>query len=239
MTVAPHSVEAQAPALRIVLGTTNRGKIGELVALLADKWPQAITDAGLASGGWQLVAVSAADTPGGANLGEVDEVGTTVAENAAIKAQAYAQACHEWTLADDTALVVDALGGAPGIHTARFAGPRATAAENRARLLAELRDVPLERRGAHFLCHLALADPTSAIRATSQGRCPGRIRTAPAGEEGFGYDPLFEIIEYRCTFAELGLATKSLLSHRARAMEQMLPQLARLMTQGIIVAVEE
>ncbi len=159
----------------------------------------------------------------------VEETGDTVAENAAIKATAYARACGLWTLADDTALAVDALGGAPGIHTARYAGPNAAPADNRRRLLAELEGVALERRGAHFTCHLALADPTGQVRATSEGRCHGRISTAPAGDEGFGYDPLFEIIEFRRTFAELSLASRSVLSHRARAMEKMLPQIVHLL----------
>jgi XTP/dITP diphosphohydrolase len=222
------SAATDGKPLRLVLGTGNRGKVAELAHLLTEKWPQALVDAGMGSADGQLEMLSPADTPRGANLQEIDENGYTVAENAAIKARAYAQARGEWTLADDTALVVDVLDGAPGIHTARFAGPNATAADNRAKLLAAMEGVPPERRGAHFLCHLALADPTGTIRAASEGRCPGRIRLAPAGREGFGYDPLFEIIEYRRTFAELGLATKSLLSHRARAMEKILPQLARL-----------
>jgi XTP/dITP diphosphohydrolase len=203
---------------RLMLGTTNRGKIAELLALLAARLPPAGSYDG------QLEAL----VPGG-DLPEVEETGATVAENAAIKASAYAGACGEWTLADDTALAVDALGGAPGIHTARYAGPHAQPADNRRRLLTELADVPLERRGADFTCHLALADPTGRIRATSEGRCHGRICTAPAGDEGFGYDPLFEIIEFRRTFAELGLATRGVLSHRARAMEKMIPHIAELL----------
>jgi XTP/dITP diphosphohydrolase len=229
MTATQESSHATAGKFRLVLGTTNRNKIYELVGMLTEMWPKSLVDAGFASGanGCQLEAISPADVAG-AKIEDVDETGTTAAENAAIKAQAYARACREWTLADDTVLVVDALGGAPGIHTARFAGPHASAAENRARLLAELDGVPLERRGAHFLCHLALADPTGAILATSEGCCQGRIRTASTGQEEFGYDPLFEIIEYRRSFAELGMASKSLLSHRGRAMQGMLPQLAGL-----------
>ena len=150
MTLGQHPTRTGTGNLRLVLGTTNRGKIAELVALLAEKWPQALADAGLSGGDWQLEPISPADTPAGRNLGEVDEHGGTVAENAAIKAQAYARACRAWTLADDTALVVEALGGAPGVHTARFAGPQATAAENRARLLAEMAGVPLQRRTARI-----------------------------------------------------------------------------------------
>ena len=126
--------------------------------------------------------------------------------------------------------MVDALGGAPGIHTARYAGPNAAPADNRRRLLAELDAVPLERRGARFMCHLALADPSGGDPRTAEGCCHGRICTAPAGDEGFGYDPLFEIIEFRRTFAELGLTTRSVLSHRARAMEKMIPQIAQLLS---------
>ncbi|HEX4143428.1 MAG TPA: non-canonical purine NTP pyrophosphatase [Pirellulales bacterium] len=206
---------------RLMLGTTNRGKIAELVGLLAARLSQSAAD----ERGLEAI-VPARDLP------DVEETGATVAENAAIKAAAYARACGQWTLADDTALAVDALGGAPGVHTARFAGPRASPADNRRRLLAELADVPLERRGAHFTCHLALADPTGAIRATSEGRCHGRICTAPAGDEGFGYDPLFEIVEFRRTFAELGLATRGVLSHRARAMEKMIPHIVQLLALG-------
>jgi XTP/dITP diphosphohydrolase len=217
MQVIQHTTHSGTRTLRLMLGTTNRGKIAELVALLAARWPQA----GLH--GDQLESLVPEDLP------EVEEAGATVAENAAIKATAYARASGEWTLADDTALAVDALAGAPGIHTARYAGPNASPTDNRRRLLAELADVPLDRRGAHFTCHLALADPTGLIRATSEGRCQGRICTAPAGDEGFGYDPLFEIIEFRRTFAELGLATRGVLSHRARAMEKMVPQMVQLL----------
>ena len=211
---------------RLMLGTTNRGKIAELTALLAARLPRA----GIHRE--QLEAIAPEGLP------EVEETGATVAENGAIKAAAYARASGEWTLADDTALAVDALGGAPGIHTARYAGPHASPTDNRRRLLAELAGVPLDRRGAHFTCHLALADPTGVIRATSEGRCHGRICEAPAGDEGFGYDPLFEIIEFRRTFAQLGLATRGVLSHRARAMEKMIPQIVQLLALDPLVTAE-
>ncbi|HEY1785218.1 MAG TPA: non-canonical purine NTP pyrophosphatase [Pirellulales bacterium] len=201
-----------------MLGTTNRGKIAELVAQLATRLPQSIND------GRRLETIVPGD-----DLPDVEETGATVAENAAIKAAAYARACGEWTLADDTTLSVDALGGAPGIRTARYAGPHARPADNRRRLLAELADVPLDRRGAHFTCHLTLADPNGAIRASAEGRCHGRICMAPAGDEGFGYDPLFEIVEFRRTFAELGLASRGVLSHRARALEKMIPHIVQLL----------
>ncbi len=145
---------------------------------------------------------------------QVEETGSTLRENAELKAVAYARHFGLWTLADDTALEVDALNGAPGIHTARYAEPQATAAENRRRLLAELAELPLERRGARFVCQLVLADPAGNIRAAAVGHCQGRIALAEAGPGGFGYDSLFEVREYHRTFAQLGPAAKSILSHR-------------------------
>ncbi len=193
----------------LFLGTSNRGKVAELIELFSPI--DGLTLATLAELG---------DPP------EVEETGQNLAENAAIKATAYARHYHRWTLADDTSLSVDALAGAPGLHTARYAGPKATAAENRSRLLGELAGIPLARRTAHFSCCLALADPSGAILAVTEGRCFGRIRFEAAGAGGFGYDPLFEIIEYRLTFAELGPAAKAILSHRARAAERMRGALA-------------
>jgi XTP/dITP diphosphohydrolase len=203
--------ESSAPRIQsLLLGTSNRGKVAELVELFAPV-------------GLSLVSLADLGAPP-----EVAETGQTLAENAALKATAYARCYRCWTLADDTSLSVDALGGAPGLFTARYAGPKATAADNRQRLLTELAGVPLTNRTAHFTCHLALADPEGVIRATSEGRCHGRIRLEPEGTGGFGYDPLFELMEYRLTFAELGGAGKTLLSHRARAAEQMAKRLAEM-----------
>src|SRR6202030_698 len=95
-----------------------------------------------------------------------------------------------------------------------------------------LADTPLERRSAHYVCHAVLADPTGAIRAESSGECHGRIRFAPAGSGGFGYDPLFEVIEYHRTFGELGPVVKACLSHRARAIRALLPQMLQLVDAG-------
>ena len=102
---------------------------------------------------------------------------------------------NQWVLGEDSGIVVDALGGAPGIYSARYSGPGATDQTNNDRLLAELGDTPLERRTAHYVCQMALADRGGTVRATSGGECHGRIRFEPAGSAGFGYDPLFEIIE--------------------------------------------
>jgi XTP/dITP diphosphohydrolase len=137
------------------------------------------------------------------------------------------QAIHlgRWVLADDSGLEVDALGGAPGIRSARYATCNATDAANNDRLIAVLADTPLTCRTARYVCHVAVADPTGAIRAESHDVCHGRIRSEPAGTNGFGYDPHFEIIEYHRTFGELGPAVKRALSHRSRALRAILPQL--------------
>jgi len=195
---------------RLILGTANRHKARELALLLAP--------AGLA-------LTSLADL---AEYADVDESGTSLAENARRKATVQARHLRAWVLADDTGLEVDALGGAPGVRSARFAGPNADAEANRRRLLAELAGAPLARRTARFVCHLALADPRGRIRAESEGRCRGRIRFAPSGDGGFGYDSLFEVVEHGRTFAELGDSIKAQLSHRARAVQGMIPQIVRL-----------
>lgn len=165
-------------------------------------------------------------------LSTVAENGHTFAENARLKAAGYARALGRWVLADDSGLAVDVLDGAPGVFSARYSGPGATDVANNRRLLEELADVPLERRWARFVCHMALADAEGAIRARSAGACRGRIRFEPRGPHGFGYDPLFEVVEYHRTFAELGPAVKAVLSHRARAAAAIVPALVRLVDTG-------
>lgn len=198
----------------IVFGTANRKKAVELVELLAP-------------GGWQLKTLADFDAPL-----PVDETGQSFAENAALKATRQAVHLKAWVLGDDSGLCVDALKGGPGIYSARFAGPDATDADNRRKLLDALAKVPAERRGAHFVCHLVLADPTGNVRAEAVGRCHGRILQAESGTGGFGYDPLFEIVEYHRTFGQLSPAVKSVLSHRARAMGLLIPQLESLAAAG-------
>jgi XTP/dITP diphosphohydrolase len=198
----------------LVFGTGNHKKAAELVELLAPSGIQLKTLADFA-----------------APL-EVEETGATFAENARLKAAEQAKHLHQWVLADDSGLVVDALGGQPGVFSARYAGPDATDADNRRKLLSELANVPYERRTAHFVCHLTLADPHGAIRAEATGKCHGTIRTAEAGSGGFGYDPLFEVVEYHRTFGELGPITKAVLSHRARAMFAILPELVRALSES-------
>jgi XTP/dITP diphosphohydrolase len=128
--------------------------------------------------------------------------------------------------------VVDALGGEPGVYSARFSGAGATDDANNRLLLQRLGDTPLARRNAHYVCHAVVADLSGTPRAEARGECHGRILFAPAGTSGFGYDPLFEVVEYHRTFGELGPVTKACLSHRARAIRQLLPQLLPLVDSG-------
>lgn len=198
----------------LVLGTFNQKKGEELAGLLDLLGVRIVT---------------LAEFPG---VQPVVEDGTSFAENARRKAAGYARQIRQWVLADDSGLVVEALGGRPGVNSARYAGPGADDAANRRRLLAELAQVPLEERGAAFECHLALADPTGTVRAESQGRCRGRVTFAECGEQGFGYDPLFEILEYHRTFGQLGPVAKGRLSHRGRAIEHIRPLIRQLLCRA-------
>ncbi|MDO4557613.1 MAG: non-canonical purine NTP pyrophosphatase [Planctomycetia bacterium] len=199
----------------LVIGTGNRKKGLELAALLADS-------------GWTIRTL--ADFP---DPIEPEETGETFAENAAIKASAQATHLGQWVLADDSGLCVDALHGGPGVHSARFAGEPCDNAANNALLLEKLGKLPMERRGAQFVCAMALADPSGAVRARASGAVHGRIRYALDGVHGFGYDPLFEIPEYHRTFGVLPAVVKSILSHRAAAARQILPELRRLRHERI------
>lgn len=143
------------------------------------------------------------------------EDGTTFEANAIIKAKVWASATGLWTLADDSGLEVKALGGAPGVNSARYAGTHGATADNNAKLLRELAGVT--DRAARFVCALALASPTGAIE-TLRGECPGIITTAPQGEGGFGYDPLFIPDGHDVTFGVLPAETKAQLSHRGHAL---------------------
>lgn len=159
-------------------------------------------------------------------LPEVEEDGMSFAENAAKKAAACARASGLWTVADDSGLAVDALGGAPGVHSARFAGTHGDDAANNALLLERLADVPHERRGAEFVCAIALAAPDGSIALEVEGRVRGRILQAPRGEGGFGYDPLFQFTEpgHPATgksFAELSREEKASISHRGHALRSL------------------
>ena len=151
----------------------------------------------------------------------VIEDGDTFQANARKKAVEIAELSGELVLADDSGLEVDALGGAPGVHSARFAGESSSDEKNNALLLEKLQDVPLEARGAGFRCVMALARPGGPVELT-EGICRGVILFEPRGTGGFGYDPLFFVPEYEKTFAELGSQVKNQISHRYMAMQKML-----------------
>lgn len=197
-------------AFALVLGTHNSSKKKELVRLLAPL-------------GFTLLTLE--DFPNALN---VEETGTTFAENATLKAVQQAKHLRHWVLGEDSGLAVDALGGGPGVNSARFAGPKATDEKNNDLLLEKLSSVPPDERSAHYTCHATLADPLGTVRFDCEDRCSGRIRFERAGKAGFGYDPLFEIPEYHLTFGELGDAVKAVLSHRARAIRRLIPALIQL-----------
>jgi XTP/dITP diphosphohydrolase len=200
---------------QLVLGTTNAGKVRELVELLDPLG---------------IACRSLAGLPGAV---EVEETGTTFAENARLKARAQARALGGWVLAEDSGLVVPALDGAPGVHSARFSGPvppgcrDSTDERNNVLLLDRLAGLTGRGRVAHYACHAALADPAGSIVAETRGVCWGEIAGSRRGTGGFGYDSLFIVPEYGRTFGELPSAVKALISHRARAMRAMLPALVR------------
>ena len=163
---------------------------------------------------------------------EVDESRPTrFAGNARKKASELALALGHWVLADDSGLAVDALNGAPGVLSARFAGEPCDDAANNRKLLEAIADVPDDRRGAAFRCALAVADPSGQIRLEAEGACRGRIIRELRGDQGFGYDPLFLIPEYHRTFGELSPLVKHQLSHRSRAFAHLRPGLARLIAE--------
>jgi XTP/dITP diphosphohydrolase len=147
---------------------------------------------------------------------DVEETGTTFAENALLKARAYAQAANMLALADDSGLEIDALGGAPGIYSARFAGRETPYAERFRLILARLQDVPVSQRTARFRCAIALAEPSGYTRVV-EGIIEGLIAESPRGENGFGYDPIFLVPEYGKTTAEMAPEEKHRISHRGRA----------------------
>lgn len=149
-----------------------------------------------------------------------EETGKTFKENAILKAEHAAKALNLWVLADDSGLVVPALQGAPGIRSARFAGDKATDADNRKKLLEEMAHLEGEARHAFFVCNLALASP-DGVQKVTEGVCEGSLLTEQKGGGGFGYDPLFVKHGYSKTFAELDEATKNRISHRRKALDKM------------------
>ena len=200
----------EKPMIRLLLATNNRGKLHELLPLFGDLPLHLVTPHAL---GLRL---------------EVAETGTTYVENARLKAAVFAQASGLLTLADDSGLEVDALGGAPGVYSARYAGEGASDAERRARLIHVLRVVSAPRL-ARFRCVMAIAQPGGAMHCF-EGVCEGEILLEERGTHGFGYDPLFFLPDHGCTMAELPSAVKNQVSHRARAAQAARPFLHQLAT---------
>jgi len=199
--------------MKLLVATSNQGKLKEVREILA---------------GLPLELVSLKDL----GLPAPPETGNTFHDNAAEKATTSARRSGLWTLADDSGLCVDALGGAPGLHSARYAP---TEEARRTKLLAALKEVPVGRRGAHFEAAVALSDPEGKRVFFAEGRVDGAIALAPRGTLGFGYDPLFLPAETPGRMlAELGPEEKNRLSHRGRALEQLRPILVRLARDGTL-----
>ncbi len=147
---------------------------------------------------------------------EVEETGTTFAENARLKAVGYARACRRWSLADDSGLEIDALQGAPGVRSSRFAGPAATDDDRNSRVLELMADIPDDRRTARYRCVVTVCDPDGNVRYESEATVEGQIGRAPRGDGGFGYDPLFIVGPGETTMAELPGKAKDVISHRGQ-----------------------
>jgi XTP/dITP diphosphohydrolase len=212
------SPESPPNSLILVLGSRNRKKCREMAELI---WPPWEPNRRL-----QRLTIHSLDAYPDAP--EIDESADTFAGNARKKASELAAALGQWVLADDSGLTVDALGGAPGVLSARYAGEPCDDAANNRKLLEAISGEPDSRRGAAFRCALAVADPSGHVRLEAEGACRGRIIREIRGDQGFGYDPLFLIPEYHKTFGELTPLVKHQLSHRSRAFAHIRPQLARL-----------
>lgn len=195
---------------KLLIATHNPGKIREYQSLLADL-PLTVTS--LEAEGIVV---------------DVEESGSTFTENALLKACTFARLSGLWTWADDSGLEVDALQGAPGVYSARYAGPGASDRDRYLKLLDALRTVESERRTARFRCVVAICRP-DGIAITTEGSVEGRILDAPRGEGGFGYDPVFYLPELGATMAELTRATKNRISHRGQAARAAKERLSDLM----------
>ncbi len=188
--------------MELVLASGNPGKRAEIAALCAPLGIEVVTAAELGF------------------TEEVAETGESFEDNARLKAVAVSSALGRPALADDSGLVVAALEGAPGVHSARYAGPEANDAANNAKLLAAMQGVPPEQRGAAFVCVMLCRRPDGAELIAS-GRLEGRIALAPAGSAGFGYDPVFELPARGLTVAQLEPGQKNAISHRGQALREL------------------
>ncbi|MBN2465061.1 RdgB/HAM1 family non-canonical purine NTP pyrophosphatase [candidate division WOR-3 bacterium] len=198
--------------MKLLLATRNRNKVIEMQQALEGT-------------GWQVVMLS--DVKGAP---EVKEDGATFEENALKKARSAAQVSGLWTLAEDSGLEIDALGGEPGVRSARYAGEGVTDGERIRKVLGQLVSVRDEQRTARFRCVMCVIDPAGGERCF-EGRCEGRIAHNAGGSSGFGYDPVFIPEGHEKTFAELGFAVKGKISHRARALQQVIDYLGKV--QGL------
>jgi XTP/dITP diphosphohydrolase len=189
---------------KLLIATHNPGKIREYQTLLADL-PLTVTS----------LQAEGIDH-------DVEETGTTFTENAVIKAQSYAAQTGFWSLADDSGLEVEALGNAPGIFSARYAGENATDLEKIIKLLYELEKTSDPKRLARFVCAMAISDEKGEIKFLTEGVCNGRIALSPSGAGGFGYDPIFVPDGFEQTFGELSDEIKQKISHRARAAQNII-----------------
>lgn len=194
---------------RLVLGSRNKKKLREMTDLLGD------------------LGLDLTDLTPYPNAPEVDETAGTFVGNATLKAVTQARALGEWVIGEDSGLVVPALGGAPGVDSALYAGKHGDDAANNAKLLRELAPYSGDDRAAYYVSTAVLADPTGKVMANVEGRCHGLIATEEHGTGGFGYDPLFVVPEYGKTFGELPPEVKQKMSHRANALRQLRPVIAR------------
>ncbi|WP_044894582.1 XTP/dITP diphosphatase [Bacillus alveayuensis] len=186
----------------VIIATKNAGKVKEFQTLFAEKAVKVKS----------LLDIE--DAP------DVEETGETFAENAILKAETIANYLNKVVIADDSGLAVDALGGKPGVYSARYAGEHKNDKENMAKVLEELNGVPFEQRTARFHCALAVAIPNQRT-VVVEGTCEGYIAEAPTGTNGFGYDPIFYVPEQQKTMAELSKEEKNKISHRANALKKL------------------
>ncbi|MBK8900742.1 MAG: XTP/dITP diphosphatase [Anaerolineaceae bacterium] len=198
---------------KLLVATHNKGKLHNFADMLQDleiEW-LSLDDVGVTQ--------------------DVAETGRTFRENSVLKARAYAAETGLLTLADDSGLEVDALNGAPGVYTARYGGAGLTAVQRYQKLLDDIKHVPEAQRTARFRCVIVLAAPDGTLLGESEGVCKGRIAQVPAGDNGFGYDPVFYLPEFDQTMSQLTAAQKHQISHRGRAMQAIAPRL-RAVLQG-------
>jgi len=188
---------------KIIVATGNQGKLSEIKEILVDC-------------NFDLSSLKDHFSP----IPQIPETGSTFLENARIKADWVFEKTGIWSLADDSGLEVDALNGAPGVWSARFAGEECSSEENNQKLLRLLGDSPFEARTARFRCVIVLKTGKDSYLST-EGVCEGKIGFMPEGSEGFGYDPLFYPEGYDCTFAQLDSAEKNAISHRGKALKKL------------------